>query len=90
MQIVGRAVVGGRVVAPVKILPLLSCTGLFRCRVTLRLGFCSEDHRQFFVAASAQQDTDDEMFHYVTFALSGNLPGFLIISLLKSMSIAGQ
>ena len=34
--------------------------------------------------------TDDEMLHYVAFALSGNLSGFLIISLVKSTSIAGQ
>ena len=34
--------------------------------------------------------TDDKVFHYVTFALSGNLSGLLIISLDKSTSISGQ
>ena len=34
--------------------------------------------------------TDDKMLHYVTLALSGNLAGFLIISLVKSTSIIGQ
>ena len=34
--------------------------------------------------------TNHKMFHYLAFALSGNLPGLLIISLDKSTSISGQ
>ncbi len=34
--------------------------------------------------------TDDEVFHSVIFASSGNLPGFLMISLVRSISIVGQ
>lgn len=42
------------------------------------------------IAQKGDAVTDDETFYDVAFALSGNLSGFLIISLVKSISITGQ